>query len=75
MAIDDRLKDTDEQRTVVGPLVHYLVDNGWDLEQIIFGKIEWRVPKSPSQATLRERGHAFDGFPRRHRGVRRSDTY
>ena len=63
MAIDDRLKDTHEQRTVVGPLVHYLVDNGWDLEQIIFGKREWRVPKSPSQATLRERGQAFDGFP------------
>ena len=61
--IDDRLQDTDEQKTVVGPLVKYLVSNGWDLGQIIFGKEEWRIPRSPSQATLREKGRSFDGFP------------
>ena len=63
MTIDDRLQDTYEQKTVVGPLVAYLVDSGWDLAQIIFGKTEWRVPRSPSQATLRERGQSFEGFP------------
>ena len=63
MTIDDQLKDTPEQRIVVGPLVKYLVESGWDPEQIVFGKKEWRVPKSPSQATLRERGQSFEGFP------------
>lgn len=63
MTIDDRLKDTPEQKTVVGPLVKYLLDSGWGLKQIVFGKKEWRVPKSPSQATLRERGQPFEGFP------------
>ena len=61
--IDDKLQDTDEQKTVVGPLVKYLVNNGWDLGQIIFGKGEWRIPRSPSQATLREKDQSFDGFP------------
>ena len=32
------LKDTPEQKNVVGPLVCYLVQIGWDLEQILFGK-------------------------------------
>ncbi len=63
MTIEERLKDTHEQRSVVGPLVRYLCDIGWDLEQIVFGKKEWRVPKSPSQATLREKGQSFEGFP------------
>ena len=63
MTIQDRLGITPEQKTVVGPLVTYLVNNGWDLGQIVFGKTEWRVPKSPSQATLREKGQSFDGFP------------
>ena len=63
MTLEDRLQNTDEQKLVVGPLVEYLVGIGWDLSQISFGKGEWRVPKSPSQATLREKGQSFDGFP------------
>jgi type I restriction enzyme M protein len=58
-----KLKDTPEQQTVVGPLVAYLVDRGWSIGQIVFGRAEWRIPKNPSQATRREKGQAFDGFP------------
>jgi len=42
-----KLKDIPEQRDVVGPLVAQLVNAGWSLEQIIFGKSEWRVAKEP----------------------------
>ena len=62
-AIERQLKDGPEQRRVVGPLVARLVDIGWDLRQIVFGHGEWRVPKSPSEATKRERQNAFVGFP------------
>src|SRR6266487_4251473 len=61
--ITTKLKNTREQREVVGPLVQYLVSLNWKLEQMEFGKREWRVPKSPSEATKRERGNSFDGFP------------
>ena len=61
--IDKRLKNTPEQKKVVGPLVSYLIDNGWQIEQIIFGKKEWRIPKTPSEATRREKGYSFSGFP------------
>ena len=59
----DKLKDTNEQRTVVGPLIAYLVASGWSLDQMVFGRAEWRVPKTPSEATKRERGRSFEGFP------------
>lgn len=62
-AISSKLKNTDEQRLVVGPLVEHLVNIGWSLGQIIFGKSEWRVPSSPSEATKREKGQSFTGFP------------
>ncbi len=61
--IKKKLKDIPEQTDVVGPLVAQLVAYGWDLEQIIFGKSEWRVPKSPSEATKREKRTSFAGFP------------
>ena len=61
--IERQLKDGPEQRRVVGPLVARLVEIGWDLRQIVFGHGEWRVPKSPSEATKRERKNAFVGFP------------
>jgi type I restriction enzyme M protein len=51
-----RLKATPEQQQVVGPLVAYLVERGWALGQMIFGKSEWRIPKSPSEQTKREKG-------------------
>jgi type I restriction enzyme M protein len=58
-----KLKDIPEQQDVVGPLVAQLVESGWHLEQIIFGKAEWRIPKSPSEATKREKHTSFAGFP------------
>jgi type I restriction enzyme M protein len=61
--IDSMLRGGPEQTNVVGPLVRYLVKAGWELEQIRFGRHEWRVPKSPSEATKRERGLGFAGFP------------
>src|SRR5262249_2593867 len=67
MSVDEKiaglLKNTKEQKQVVGPLVKYLVELGWELDQIIFGKKEWRVPKSPSEATKRQKRQSFDGFP------------
>jgi type I restriction enzyme M protein len=30
---------------------------------MIFGKSEWRIPKSPSEQTKREKGQSFNGFP------------
>lgn len=61
--IKKKLKDIPEQRDVVGPLIAQLVGAGWSFEQIIFGKSEWRVPKSPSEATKREKHASFVGFP------------
>jgi type I restriction enzyme M protein len=61
--IIEQLKDTQEQRCVVGPLVEYLCNIGWKIDQIVFGKNEWRIPKTPSQATKREKGTSYQGFP------------
>lgn len=33
------------------------------MEQIFFGKNEWRVPKNPSEATRREKGISYEGYP------------
>lgn len=57
------LKETREQYDVVGPLVNLLVSRGWKVGQMIFGKTEWRIPKTPSEATKREKGQSFAGFP------------
>lgn len=61
--IAEKLKDGPEQTLVVGPLVALLIKNGWAVEQIVFGKNEWKVPKTPSEASKRERGVSFDYFP------------
>lgn len=61
--ISNVLKETPEQKLVVGPLVERLVEGGWQLGQIIFGKNEWKVPKTPSEASKREKGVSFDSFP------------
>ena len=61
--IAEQLKATPEQELVVGPLVNHLCENGWKLGQIVFGKREWRIPKSPSEQTKRERRASFAGFP------------
>jgi len=57
------LTETKEQYGVVGPLVDLLVSRGWKVGQMIFGKTEWRIPKTPSEATKREKGQSFAGFP------------
>ena len=62
-AILNLLKEGPEQVLTVGPLVEKLLNNGWKLGQIIFGKNEWKVPKTPSEASKREQGHSFDYFP------------
>ncbi len=61
--IKDKLKCGQEQQLVVGPLVSYLVGLGWKLDQILFGKNEWKVPKTPSDAARREKRTSFDYFP------------
>lgn len=63
LAIQKKLKNIKEQKYVVGPLVERLCSLGWHLDQIIFGKKEWLVPKTPSEATEREKGRSFAGFP------------
>lgn len=61
--VRSQLKEGPEQEQVVGPLVQYLLTKGYKLEQIRFGKREWRVPKSPSEAHKREKGRSYEGFP------------
>lgn len=62
-AVFSKLRDSPEQQNVVGPLVLLLHDIGWSLDQMFFGKAEWRVPKNPSAHTVRERGHTYPGYP------------
>lgn len=61
--IVELLKDGPEQRLVVGPIVERLIGLGWEQKQIIFGKNEWKIPKTPSEASKREKNAAFDYFP------------
>lgn len=56
-------KRTPEQQFVVKPFVEYLIEIGWAREQMVFGKQEWCVPKRPSEASRREKGHSFEGYP------------
>lgn len=63
LQVASRLKNTREQKDVVGPIVLLLVEMGWSLEQMVFGKTEWRVPKTPSDAAKREKGRSFEAFP------------
>lgn len=59
----EKLKETPEQQYVVGPLVEYLCSIGWSESQMVFGREEWRVPKSPSELTKREKRQSYAGFP------------
>src|SRR5215213_8812586 len=61
--IQAKLKNTKEQQLVVGPLIEYLCDLGWQLDQMVFGKQEWYVPKTPSEASKLEKSNKFAGFP------------
>jgi type I restriction-modification system DNA methylase subunit len=51
-----------EHNLVRLPLLEKLRALGWSDEQIQH-EPEWRVPKNPSQASKRELGGSFDGFP------------
>ena len=44
------------------PLITEFVQLGWDREQIMDSP-EWRVPKTPSEASKREKGVSFAGYP------------
>ena len=44
------------------PLIEKLKKLGWDKNQIQY-EPEWRVPKSPSEASRREKGQSFKSFP------------
>ncbi len=44
------------------PFINKLITMGWKKEQIVF-KPEWQVPATPSEATKREKGASFKGFP------------
>ena len=36
---------------------------GWDQKQIVFGKNEWKISQTPSEASKREKNTSFDYFP------------
>jgi hypothetical protein len=55
-------KPTNEHIQTRLPLVERLIKLGWDKNQIQYSP-EWRVPKSPSEATKREEGKSYTGFP------------
>lgn len=44
------------------PLIQRLIEMGWNEHQLQF-KPEWRVPATPSDASKRENGESFKGFP------------
>lgn len=44
------------------PLIDKLVEMGWDINQMQYNP-EWFVPKSPSEASKREKKTKFNGFP------------
>ncbi len=44
------------------PLVNKLIKLGWDKNQLHY-EPEWRVPKTPSDASKRELGQSFKSFP------------
>lgn len=44
------------------PLIEKLLKLGWDKNQIQY-QPEWRVPKTPSEASKREKGQSFKSFP------------
>lgn len=44
------------------PLIEKLVNLGWDKNQIVY-QPEWKVPKTPSDASRREKGQNFQSYP------------
>lgn len=62
-AITSKLKRGVEQQQTVGPLVQFLVSVGWSLNQMVFGRGEWRVPRNPSESHKRDMNQSFRGYP------------
>lgn len=44
------------------PFINKLIEMGWEKEQIVF-QPEWQVPATPSEASKREKGANFKGYP------------
>lgn len=44
------------------PLIEEFVSLGWNREQILYSP-EWKVPKTPSEASKREKGVNYAGYP------------
>ena len=44
------------------PFIEKLIEMGWKKEQFVF-QPEWQVPATPSEASKREKGVSFKGFP------------
>lgn len=63
LRIQKKLKYPRDQKQVVGPLVERLCSFGWNLDQIVFGKNQWLVPKTISAAKSREKGRSFASLP------------
>jgi len=55
-------KEGPEHKLVGVPLLDELMKLGWAEDQVRYDP-EWKVPKNPSQASKREAGGSFDGFP------------
>jgi len=63
LEVRKNLKNTKEQKQVIGPLIELLCALGWQLDQIIFGKKEWQLPKAFSSTTKRKKRQSFAAFP------------
>ena len=55
-------KEGPENKYTRMPLILQLVEMGWDVNQMQFDP-EWVVPKTPSEASKREKKAKFQGFP------------
>lgn len=55
-------KEGPENKYTRMPLIQQLVEMGWDINQMQYSP-EWVVPKTPSEASKREKRVRFQGFP------------
>ena len=51
-----------EHNLVTLPLIERLLNSGWSEGQLRYAP-QWLVPRNPSQASRREAGQRFDGYP------------
>lgn len=55
-------KEGPENKYTRMPLIQQLIEMGWDINQMQYSP-EWVVPKTPSEASKREKKAKFQGFP------------